>query len=498
MYKIFIHLALTLCSTISWGQGGTGTWGGDAVRILFEEAKQATVTRLTNLSPEGFSSSTEPNVAEFVSRNLIAMAEDLQRSQLKWHESPATTCAWTTLSHGAQLHLSLPTCRQSVGGNSELAGKTLIHEIVHHFGVTDESFADAVAIAVFSAGLQDGRWISVEGQGAPGPRHSPIGLPARGAMLLFGGHDGIQILRDGGIYYPRAGIWESIEPSESMNHCNPGRYFGGVVNDRFFYILWECASLESLTNIRFARYHIDEHYWQDLSAPERNRQWVSGELFSMDRTLVVHLRGDGINTGGIRTENHAFDVETMRWSLVDLDDLNHANFEIVVPVSRSEVFFYRQEMMGQVGLGVLYDIERRAQESMRIEAPVEALVGSARNSINLVVVGTSLVFNLVTQRWSQTAELNRPRARLEALGLVEANSMLMGWDGRNSEGNGTLHYYDGVTDVWYNKEAFGAPISRTHYAAVWVDDHYIVWGGRDSRGDTLSDGASFKAIESNF
>ncbi|MBI1860288.1 MAG: metallopeptidase family protein [Deltaproteobacteria bacterium] len=75
---------------------------------------------------------------------------DILATEHTWIETATAACAHTDLTARAPITLSYVTCRDTAAVRKDI-WKVLIHESVHHLGVDDESFADAVAEEVVKA-----------------------------------------------------------------------------------------------------------------------------------------------------------------------------------------------------------------------------------------------------------------------------------------------------------------------------------------------------------
>ncbi|MCP3977960.1 MAG: hypothetical protein GY716_01335 [bacterium] len=100
-------------------------------------------------------------------------------------------------------------------------------------------------------------------------------------------------------------------------------------------------------------------------------------------------------------------------------------------------------------------------------------------------------FDPSTGLWSQTSTTGSvPPARSDHTAVWTGAEMIV-WGG--ADGTGALDSggrYDPVLDSWASVAA-GAPAPREHHTAVWSGSEMIVWGGHDGVGGLLNDGGSY-------
>jgi uncharacterized protein YjbI with pentapeptide repeats len=75
------------------------------------------------------------------------LANDITMSPHIWTVDPQVTCAFTEHDLAKPVVLSFETCRQNVVTTID-AATLLIHESTHHLGVSDETMADQIAMAL--------------------------------------------------------------------------------------------------------------------------------------------------------------------------------------------------------------------------------------------------------------------------------------------------------------------------------------------------------------
>lgn len=153
MKKIYLFIVGACFATISsffgstaQAQNGAGN-GGDPLRNLYEKAQTTAPQMVAKILPCSFKPEVPVSVSDWIIKNQAAYIQDMRMSQLKWVVDLQGTCAFTALNSAANIYLSYNECRESTH-SLEDGIYTILHESVHHFGVPDEGFADAVAHAI--------------------------------------------------------------------------------------------------------------------------------------------------------------------------------------------------------------------------------------------------------------------------------------------------------------------------------------------------------------
>jgi len=148
MKSFYLLLAGTLMaiSNVKADPNGIGN-GGDPLRNTYQQAQTAAAQMVTEIRPCSFRSDVPASIREWILTNQAAYTQDILRTQQKWVVDLQGTCAYTAPVAGANVYLSYSECRDSTR-SIEDAVFTLLHESVHHFGIQNEGFADAVARAV--------------------------------------------------------------------------------------------------------------------------------------------------------------------------------------------------------------------------------------------------------------------------------------------------------------------------------------------------------------
>lgn len=147
MKKIIIWCALFYAS-ISFATGGDHGNSGDAMRSLFNQARNAAIQRVNELQWCSFESNVPQELSEWLINKREEIAADIASSQYYWVVDGQVSCGFTQRKLGAPIYLSYPTCASTVATNLTSAIFVVLHETAHHFGIDDEDRADEIAEAI--------------------------------------------------------------------------------------------------------------------------------------------------------------------------------------------------------------------------------------------------------------------------------------------------------------------------------------------------------------
>jgi hypothetical protein len=125
-----------------------GPYGGDDAQPTFRSAQKLAVAKLKNLRSCALPLDTEKTVADWLIQNSKDLAQDIESSPHTWVRDDNVPCARTSHKKGSTIIFSYTNCERI---SPEDAFKVLVHESVHHMGITEEAFPTQVALDVFHA-----------------------------------------------------------------------------------------------------------------------------------------------------------------------------------------------------------------------------------------------------------------------------------------------------------------------------------------------------------
>ncbi len=141
---------LTLSLNLFAEGGGHVPNGGDELRQVFHSARIPVSHDISNLSPCSFDREVPGDVVQWIVANKDLLAQDILNAPHKWTTDEQTTCALTFPRPNDPISLSFPTCLRSTT-NAGAVERLLIHESIHHLGITDEEQADYLSRLIYFA-----------------------------------------------------------------------------------------------------------------------------------------------------------------------------------------------------------------------------------------------------------------------------------------------------------------------------------------------------------
>jgi hypothetical protein len=148
--RLVICFMAFFASQLSYG--GDGSHAGDNVRLLFQSARSEAASKVrAYLSSSGTSSN---EVEKWVKANKEELAKDiLETPEYNWVEEVLSHEAMTQNKRAAVITFSLPLCRLSYH-TQEDAINLLIHESIHHLGITNEVLVNSIVIEIDKSSKQ--------------------------------------------------------------------------------------------------------------------------------------------------------------------------------------------------------------------------------------------------------------------------------------------------------------------------------------------------------
>jgi hypothetical protein len=123
---------------------------GDVIRLIFARGREHALTVLKTLDVHALDATHGVDVVAWFEEHRDALIEDVANASYTFVTETRDTCAYTLRQQSAPITLSMPTCMHTIHDEAD-AAELILHETAHHFGVTDEDFADRLALSVSGA-----------------------------------------------------------------------------------------------------------------------------------------------------------------------------------------------------------------------------------------------------------------------------------------------------------------------------------------------------------
>ncbi len=471
MFKASQKIATTMALWSAFATAAYGGWGmgrgGDSLRLAFAQAKQHASHIVLRLRPEALPASVPADVRAWLTEqtNREQLAADISASEHVWTEDEKPTCAWTQTTRDAAIDLSYVTCRKAMdfaSGNRpsdhtsipsfEAVGRLLIHESVHHFGITDEQFADSVAIAVYdawSAGANE--WLRIPS--APEAKTKHAAVWADNQMIVFGGLNASGRATNTGFSFdPKTSTWTALP-----NAGAPARDLPQMVWAEDKLIVWGGYVAKTVSGTQ-------TFVWQNNGAVYANGRWTNlappaGQPAELADAAAYIDRG----------------VQTMVWT------------------GTEAVIFGGAPVSGKL-MGGAYNPTTGAWRQVKTQGAPDAVSGhtavwagdkmivfggrdSARNISN-----RGAAWSASANAWTTLSTTGAPLAR-DAHTAVWTGSKMLVFGGQTStsagsSGNGGV--YDPSNGSWLSFTTEAAQ-GRFEHASVWTGSEMLVYGGKSAR-----------------
>lgn len=126
--------------------GGVGSGNsGDPWRAIFSAGQQKLKSNIGSLNQCLKYGGILDSDLIWIKNNLTTYLKEVAQISIEPVSNDQTTCAWTKRQPFAKVRIRTEKCNLSLLKDPVNAAKLLAHEIVHHFDIDNEEFADRVA-----------------------------------------------------------------------------------------------------------------------------------------------------------------------------------------------------------------------------------------------------------------------------------------------------------------------------------------------------------------
>jgi N-acetylneuraminic acid mutarotase len=450
-----------------WGVGN----GGDGARLQFLKAKEHASHVVMRLSPKALKQlKIDQDVIEWLEENKNALAADISQSSHVWTDEKQPTCAHTDLSPAADIIFYFDACKNSLAGFSE-AAMLLVHESVHHFGIShsegSHDFADQIAIAVYSA-WHAGKieWLHLNSTGAPESTAQHSSVWTGKEVLIFGGltdYQNATATNSLASYSPAEDRWKTLSSQGAPKiHRHKAIWtgtqmivYGGVSSKK------RGSSISQTWHNSGAVYDPKKDQWSPIVNPYGpatiSIQHPDAQAQSMVWTGEEILIWGGAEKSGNSyqaVDGAAYNPKTGKW----------------------------RQLASNPSMG-----RRRAHTAVWTG---EEMIVFGGVDLNNRYTETGASYNPSTNKWRDISQTNAPSG-LDSHTAVWSGSRMIVFGGYYSSRNviGVGGVYDPRTDSWVQIDteiAFG----RVGHSAVWTGEEMLIWGGRSRRPFITFNGVS--------
>ena len=511
MFKTLLSVCLPAWFAIAANAGQMVGNGGDALRLRFFKAKEFAATVVLKAQEQGLRASASAEIRDFLVKNQEALAADLIATEHVWVEDERVTCARTLLEPAAQLILSYPTCRGLKPTLKEIA-TLLIHESIHHLGISDETFADSASIALMNAWekgeLQWFKMAPVSFDFTGRRAHSIVWNGEK--ALIFGGIDvENQELSTGAIYDRKKDSWKKMSSQNA-----PSRYGHQAVWHQGKMIVW--GGYEFFDGDRRgwvaegAIYDLEQDSWSKIPTPPKADGSPGDRVLDPRVTQTATLIGNQLMVWGGEGSAHQlpvgglYDLKTGLWKRVSDQGapVRKGGHAAVQMDGKVMIWGGNAGRRNYSKGGAIYDLASESWKQMTEEKAPFARAGHAMVWTGKKVVmfggdygsgrlqGSGGIYDPVRDTWTLfESELASQRTG-HILAWSGDELLIFGGQARRSTTVfGTPLAYDPDSDSWRVLTAKGGPGARFEAAGVWADDVWLIFGGKGSLSEHSQSGA---------
>lgn len=445
--KLIGTIMLGLAVVAAEATAGQRVGNGDALRLIFASAKDHASHLVLKMREQAMLPNMRDDVKDWLLQNKDALAGDIVASPHEWSLDPAATCAETVIgTPAAPISLSYPTCANRIYSLDD-AGQLLVHESVHHFGITDEAFADAVAIAVYGAWHRgELEWTQMTPNTS---RYRQASVWTGSEVLTVGGMDASgRPIASPQRYNPATDAWSALSAQGA-----PARYGLQAVWTGTTLLVWGGYINRGSTP-----------YWQNSGAiwDPATDQWTA---------LVTPYGASELDITALGNIERA--VQTLVWT------------------GKEAIIF------GGIATshlpGGIYDVAARSwREIPGAGAPDRSgghtavwtgdkmiVWGGINSGRNKTDTGAFLSLAGATPRWTEMRTDNAPAKRDGHTAVwTGAEMIVFGGDVSSVETQGTGGVYDAASGTWTANFSAESVPARTGHTAVWTGHELLVYGGK--------------------
>lgn len=506
-----VGLALALTLITAQAEAGRRVGNGDSMRLVFAWAKEHAAHVVLKLHEQALHSSTRADVREWLLRNKEALAGDIAATEHVWSLAAAAACAETDIGVPAgPLRLSYPTCDSRVMSLDQ-AAELLVHESVHHLGIADESFADAVALAAYGSWRRgDLEWTATADAGIA--RSYAATAWTGSEVIVVGGKDADgRVISAPQEYDPSSDTWTSLASAGA-----PARFNAEAIYTGKEVIVWGGYVLRG-----------EQEYWQNSGAvlDLATGRWTALTAGAGPAELTTHLGNlerkyqtlvwtgkeavvFGGGATGSRLNGGAYNPTTKRWR--DLGTVGAPDrlggHTAVWTGEKMIVWGGKDSALNKTNGGAAYDPDTNQWTALRVDNGLAKRDGHVAvwTGAEMVVFGgdvnsaetqgTGGVYDPQTGNWSLIAAESVP-ARTGHTAVWNGNEVLI-LGGKARLSSRSIRYeavsaFNPVTGTWRINESRSSPTGRAFHSAVWAGSRMIVLGGYDAQSEPLSSGGAF-------
>jgi N-acetylneuraminic acid mutarotase len=354
-------------------------------------------------------------------------------------------------------------------------------------------------------------WRPISSTGAPSARDGMTALWTGTEMVIWGGHDNVNLLNTGALYNPTTDTWRPMATANAPT-ARTWTYFPVWTGTEL--IVWGGANLNLSTTFNTgARYNPTTDTWTPMSttgAPSgRNR----ASMIWTGKEMVMFGGATGAGSGTYVNTGARYNPDNDTWTTMTITGAPSARVHHSVIWTGASMLIYG----GYTGSGYPTDLTSYspAFDYQTITASwLEAYFGSSYRHDPIAIEhadadgdGYDNVAEFsggsdpkdgssIPGEWLERATSEGISGRSIYASAWTGKELLI-WGGEGfGVSFGTGGRYSPRTDSWTEMSTEDAPVNRSQLASVWTGTEFIVWGGYN--GTQVNSGGRYNPVSDSW
>lgn len=440
---------------------GAGAHGGERLQSDFLKGlRQAAHVVGSMRTATLFRATEDESVRAWVQANAEDLKTTIEKTKLEWNDDKEQLhCALVHDDQPYMIRLSRPRCQNIT--SSAKAGELIIHEAVHMMGIGSESFAPAVAYALYLAWEYSGHTLdqslhSITTELAPSGREGHTAAWTGLETVFWGGMTRSGETSTGGYYDHVLDRWRPV----TQQGAPMPRYGHTAIWSGQEMIVWGGAVRQGRRSQQLA------HYADGGRLDPQNNQWHAISKINAPSHRFKHsatwVGKQMLIFGGARQ------VETNQYEYLDDGYLYNPQADTwsKIPKGPSARFDHTAIWTGPVSHQLLVwggqALNKNGQSHLTQEG---------------------WILDLRTLEWKAMPSQLSPEPRYQHTAVWTGSRMII-WGGTGYSPTGYRQLTTGgVFDLdemkWSATNTTASPFPRAGHSAVWTGSHMLIFGGKN-------------------
>ena len=322
-------------------------------------------------------------------------------------------------------------------------------------------------------------WLTMNSADAPQARYYHTAVWTGSKMIVWGGQNSSNNeLQNGGLYDPVFDSWESTAITGSTPSARLGHT---AIWTGTYMVIWGGHDGTDVVN-NGGRYDPSVNSWSDAGTSNLTARQLHTAVWTGSEMIVWGGYGGGyLNSGGI------YNPTTNTWSATNTTSAPIGRYDFTAIWSGTKMVVWGGFNAGNLDSGGVYDLVNNTwSPTATANAP------AARNRHTAVWTGSEMIiwsgnflnngriYDVGTNVWRTMSETNAPTAGQWHSAVWTGSEMIV-WGGFSYLDTGGRYVVDGN---WTATGSNNVPSGRDRHTGVWAGNSMIIWGGDTLMGRT--------------